>query len=440
VPYGAPGDEVTLGPLQTKKSFARGWIQTLHTPSSDRTDPRCPLFFKPGAAVDAVCGGCDWQHLRYAAQKKAKRQLLIETFQRIGRIPKPIVEETLRPEGETGPWRYRNKVQIPFALGPDGRVTAGFYAPASHTVVPLEDCVVQNETSLAIFRAVREWFRVRPVPVYDTKTKSGWLRHLLIRTNQSGQALAALVTGQGPVPNLPEFIAHLTAACPAVISLYQNINTREDNVVLGPQWRQLHGRSYLPEKLLGLKFKLSPGAFFQVHHAMAEKLYATAVRWADPGPEDAVLELYAGIGAMGLLLARKAKFVWGIEESPLAVADAVASSNMNGIENVRFLTGKCETVLARSHFRDQFKNLAAVILDPPRAGCESSVLKAVMKLRPRRIVYVSCDPATLARDARFLSTGGYHLSRCVPVDLFPQTSHIESVSLFEPKNPSAPAS
>lgn len=431
VPFGAPGDRVVVGREEKQKTFSRAWISQLVTPSEDRTEPRCPIFYKPGQTPSSACGGCDWQHLAYEKQTAAKRKLLVESFQRLARIAHPPVEDTVGVTGAEGPWRYRNKVQIPFALGPDGKITGGFYAPGSHTVVPFDDCLVQSELSVRLFKKVRDYFRHHRVSVYNPSSGEGWLRHLLVRTTATGEALLALVTQSDPVPR--DLVDILRDPRLGLTSLYQNINTRPGNAVLSGRWNHLFGKPYLEEALLGLRLRLSPGAFFQVHHAMAERLYTLAVEMAAPTAEDVVWELYAGIGAMGLLMARKAKTVVAVEENPHAVRDGVESARWNGLDNIHFRIGPCEQVVARLR-----ENPAAVILDPPRAGCDTRVLKAVMARRPRRIVYVSCDPATLARDARYLSTGGYLLKRSVPVDLFPQTSHIESVSLFETSLPPLP--
>ncbi|MBI4395706.1 MAG: 23S rRNA (uracil(1939)-C(5))-methyltransferase RlmD [Elusimicrobia bacterium] len=427
VPYGAPGDKVVLNRWESRNKFSRAWIQTVLKPSPQRVSPPCPYFFKPGAEPEKVCGGCDWQHLGYAFQTQAKKEMLIEAFQRIGRIAHPKVEE---PLPSPNPWRYRNKVQIPFAER-HGQLIAGFYAPGSHHIVPFEDCLIQSEESVRIFKAALEWFRKNRVQAYQEDAQRGWLRHLLIRTNAQGEALVAVVANGTYFTNAVDFARHMKTVCPSVKSLFQNVNTRPGNVILGPEWRHIQGRHYLTETLLGLKFRLSPGAFFQVHHAMAETLYKKVEEFAEPNPQEVAVELYAGVGAIGQLLAKRARFVWGVEESPQAVSDAIESAHWNGIKNVRFLQGRCESVLMRGRFHGGIGGaLGAVVVDPPRAGCEQHVLRAIVRLAPRRIVYVSCDPATLARDARYLTTGGYLMRKSVPVDLFPQTAHIESVSLF----------
>jgi len=427
VPYGAPGDRVRPARILDEGRFARAWISSLETSSPDRVQPPCPLFFRPGADPDAVCGGCSWQHLSYDAQIRAKRDLLVETLQRVGRIAKPNVLNTI---AAASPLRYRNKVQIPVAKGA-GRIVAGFYAPGSHVIVPFDDCLIQSERQVAAVRAALAWLSIHPVAVYDSKTERGWLRHLYLRENSFGEILFALVVRDPAFPKGSEFAEELTRRVPFVKSVFLNVNPRPGNVVLGPDWRRLAGSPFLDEMLAGLRFRLSPGTFFQVHHAQAEKLYAQAVEFAVPDPGDNVLELYAGVGAMGTMLAAKAARVWAVEENRQAVRDGIESAGLNGATNIRFITARCEEALARRHPRQEMEGAPLVaLLDPPRAGCDPRVLKSVMRLAPKRIVYVSCDPGTLARDARVMSTGGYKLAASVPVDLFPQTAHIESVSLF----------
>ncbi|MBL8023599.1 MAG: 23S rRNA (uracil(1939)-C(5))-methyltransferase RlmD [Elusimicrobia bacterium] len=428
VPYGAPGDRVTLSSFKKENSYGRGWIGTLEAPSPQRTQPRCSLFFQPGQLSHQVCGGCDWQHLSYTTQGEAKRTLLIETLQRIGKIARPHVEETILAPESHGRWRYRNKGLVPFSRNTEGEIVAGFYAPGSHTVVPLQECLVQKERFDLVVRAAREWFSERDASLYDGSTETGWLRHLMVRTASSGETLVAPVTTSGPGLDMEAFVQDLRKSCSFVSSVYQNINDRPGNVVLGPRWKHWGGKPHLEEILLGLRFRLSPGAFFQVNTTMAEKLYSVAMDMAAVGPTDVVWELYAGVGAMGQLCARKAKLVWAVEENTQAVRDGIESLGLNKIRNMRFRQGRCELVLARSLLKDR---PTVVLLDPPRAGCEKSVLKSIMRGNPFRVVYVSCDPGTLARDAQYLSTGGFHLKRSVPVDLFPQTAHIESVNLFE---------
>jgi 23S rRNA (uracil1939-C5)-methyltransferase len=326
-------------------------------------------------------------------------------------------------------------VQIPVAKKPDGTIVAGFYAPASHTVVPFDDCLVQSERQVAAVRTILEWLNRHPAAVYDPKTTRGWLRHIYLRESAAGEILAALVARDSAFPKSADFTRHLMEKVPAVKSVFLNVNPQPGNVVLGPQWIRMAGRPHLDEYLMGLKFRLSPGAFFQVNHVMAEKLYGLAVEMAAPAAEDTVLELYAGVGAMGMLLSGQARRVWAVEENPQAVKDGIESLRLNGVDNLRFKIGRCEQILQRGGFRAELGDGPVVaLLDPPRAGCDSRVLKALLRMAPKRIVYVSCDPATLARtlarDAKILAAGAYLLRRSVPVDLFPQTAHVESVSLF----------
>jgi 23S rRNA (uracil1939-C5)-methyltransferase len=354
---------------------------------------------------------------------------LVETLQRIGKIARPAVDPTVSAPTSEAAWHYRNKALVPFARDGQGQLVAGFYAPGSHTVVPLEDCPVQAATFVKVVHVTRDWLARADAPIYEPSLDRGWLRHLLVRTTSSGETLAALVTTSTAPPLAPAWAESLRRDCPFVTSVYQNVNDRSGNVVLGPRWRHVDGKKQMDETILGLRFRLSPGVFFQVNHGMAEALFRLATEMAAVGPSDVVWDLYAGVGVMGQRLARKAKIVWAVEENTAAVRDGIESLELNGIDNLRFRQGRCELVLGRGLIKDP---PTVVLLDPPRAGCDRAVLRAVLRAKPQRIVYVSCDPGTLARDAHTLSTGGYHLRRAVPVDLFPQTAHIESVSLFEP--------
>ncbi|HOW28371.1 MAG TPA: 23S rRNA (uracil(1939)-C(5))-methyltransferase RlmD [Elusimicrobiota bacterium] len=428
VPYGAPGDRVKLAHFEHHQRFTRARIVEILEPSPERVSPRCPVFYKPGDGVGTFCGGCDWQHLKPEYQLKAKETLFKESLHKIGGLVNPRVESLL-PSPD--PWRYRNKVQIPFEAKTDGGVQAGFYSPGSHTVVPFDDCPVQTEISVRIYHTVLDWVRRENVRIYQPATGQGWLRHLYIRTNSAQQALVALITNSAPFPNSAEFCRSLRSQNPGVVSVYQNINMQRNQIILGNEWKHLEGSKSLPESILGLKWALSPGSFFQVNHGAAEKLFSTVIEWIAPTRMDFILELYSGVGVLSLSLAAKARAVWGIEENPTAIQDAWNASRLNGISNVRFWRGSCETVLSRRDFRKMAPpRFQSVVLDPPRAGCTPQVLRNISFLKPDKIIYVSCDPATLARDIKILTKYGYHLQRSVPVDLFPQTSHIESVNLL----------
>jgi 23S rRNA (uracil1939-C5)-methyltransferase len=300
--------------------------------------------------------------------------------------------------------------------------------------------LIQSEESVKIFKAVKEWFEKFPVKAYSETEQDGWLRHLVIRTNSKKEALVALVAKDDMFNGAVEFSEFLTKQCPWVKGIFQNVNPKPGNVVLGPEWRHLHGKHFLKETILGLDFRLSPGSFFQVHHAMAEKLYQRVIDFVQPDIKKTVLELYAGVGAMAQLLAKRSRKVWAVEENAEAVADGIESAKWNQIQDIKYIKSKCEDALARGRFQQGPQDkLGAVVLDPPRAGCEQRVLRSVIRLAPEKIVYVSCDPATLARDAKYLATGGYLLRRNTPVDLFPQTAHIESVSLFTRADKTPPA-
>jgi 23S rRNA (uracil1939-C5)-methyltransferase len=460
VPYAAAGDRLEVEITQTQKRLARARILSVTQPSQDRVDPPCPYYFR--------CGGCTWQHLTYDAQLRAKRDLVQETLERLGGLKAVAVKPVL---GMKDPWRYRNKVQQPVGYGvrphvekgsdPSRGLISGFYAANSHDIVPIEDCLVQPELSVRIVnraRALLEQYRLR---AYDAKNYTGWIRHLLARTStphphplpqgerennlplppqggrgrppsgpgEGGQALLVFVTRTPDFPHEPEIVQALTSEFPALTSIHQNVQPARSNVILGRSWRRLYGQDYLEERLGPLRFRLSPGAFFQVNSPQAEVLYNVAKAMAGRG--ERLLDLYAGVGTIALWLADSFKEIGGVEEFPAAVRDAETNAEINGIENVRFVAETAESFLG-GLTRD--RRPLAVVFDPPRAGSSPAVLRSLVAIRPSPLVYVSCDPGTLARDLGVLSKGGYHVEEIQPVDLFPHTPHIETaVKMSSPR-------
>jgi 23S rRNA (uracil1939-C5)-methyltransferase len=338
------------------------------------------------------------------------------------------VAETISSPQE---WRYRNKVQVPF--GKSGRyVVAGFYAPGSHDIVEFDDCPIQPTFSVDIVRYVKEEANRLRWPPYDEDTNSGWIRHLLVRTNEKGEALVVFVTKTPRFYGKDLFVQNLRRRFPKVIGVHQNVQPGRTNVILGDQWISLWGQTRIEEELLGLKLRYAAGSFFQVNRGAAEKLYAKAIDELNATKGDVVLDLYCGVGAMALLAAKRAKHAMGVEPVPSAIADARENAARNQINNIEFLQVDSERFLTQRSRQIEMLMHAnpLVIVDPPRSGCTPDVLNGLFKLRPRRIVYVSCHPATLARDLKFLSSS-YTLETVTPVDLFPQTSHIETVVRLE---------
>lgn len=442
VPYAAPGDELEIQIKESKTQYSSGRILKILEPGTGRADPPCPHHFAirehqklniPVPNPLKWCGGCDWQHLEYPRQLELKRGMVQDALERIGKIraarseEKPLVLPVLAsPQA----WRYRNKVQVPFSF--EGReIHAGFYHPGTHEITDFKDCIVQPEISVRIVHEVKSLCRK-----YGVKS----LRHLFLRTNQNGEVLAAFVTKTPHVPRLQELAFELKNKFPQIAGLHQNVQPKETSVILGPLWRKIWGKETLREKIGSLLIEASPGAFLQVNTPACEVLYRTVGGFIPKAARSGLLlDLYSGVGSIALWLA--AEFpdcrVTGVEENRRAVQDAVRNAELNRISNVRFLCRKAEDFLlqlaprGRSSVREGPP--VTVVLDPPRSGLHPRALEALLRLASSRlaaVVYLSCNPATFARDAGALSQSGLRLREVQPVDLFPQTSHVETVGIF----------
>ncbi len=429
VPYALPGEDIRAFPLSTKKDFSRWLPVSIERASPSRVKPRCSLHFQPGK--ERWCGGCDWQHLSIPFQRSSKIQLLAETLTRLGGVANPPMKGMLSGPSD---WRYRNKVQVPFQKrGP--QLLAGFFAPGSHTVIDFDDCPIQPDLSVQIVRAVKSLAQELHWPIYDEDRHRGWFRHLLVRTNEADKALVALVATSRNIPEPGRFLSELRRACPDIIGIHINIQAAQSHVILGPQWARLWGVEKMEETMCGLKLRYSPGSFFQVNTPAAALLYNEAIRQLDAQENDVVLDLYCGVGAMTLLAAQKTKFAIGIEETPSSIRDAEDNARENKISNVKFVRGEVERWIdPRGSFWGDYLQTeqVKVIVDPPRTGCRPEVINRLLELGPKKIVYVSCNPATLARDVKMLSSK-YTLAEVTPIDLFPQTSHIEAVARLDKK-------
>jgi 23S rRNA (uracil1939-C5)-methyltransferase len=430
VAYSAPNETLEARMLTQEKRFTR-WVPTnVPVPSIDRIVPPCPYHFRPERREES-CGGCNWQHLSSTAQRRSKRELLKETLVRLGGVANPNVHETVKSPKE---WRYRNKVQVPFALDRNGRVVAGFYAPGSHNIVEFDDCLVQSPESVAVVQFVKEFVVKNRVPIYMEDRHHGWLRHLLVRTNSQGQALVSLITRTEEFPIRRAFVDGLLKRCPFVIGVHHNIQPAKSHVILGRQWQSIWGEDYIQETVMGCVISNAPGSFSQVNTEAAELLYVKALDELGASKEDVVLDLYCGGGALTLGAAKRSRFAIGVESVASSINDARANAKRNNVSNVSFQLGEAEIVL-QNPLRElggvDAKKIS-VLIDPPRAGCDPRVLAAIKRLRPRRIVYVSCNPSTLARDVKILWPD-YAVASVTPVDLFPQTAHIEAVCRLERK-------
>ena len=428
VPYGVPGDRLKVEVASAKSTFARARITRLLEAGADRIEPPCPLHFSP-ARSGPPCGGCDWQQLSYKAQLRHKRELILDCLRRIGKFADAAADPVL-PSPQS--WGYRNKVQIPFGTAPGSRkIIAGFYETGSHRIVDFNACPVQPELSVKIALKVKELAGRLGLAPYEEDSRRGWLRHLFVRTNAEGKAMAALVTRSPDFARREEFARELRSAFPALISLYQNVQPLKTSVILGPDWKLLWGERHIEEKIGEFTFLVSPGAFLQVNTPAAALLYDAALSALKEGGRvfELALDLYCGAGTLSLWAAKAARRVIGIEENREAVRDAWRNAERNGVKNARFLVGRVEAVLPR--LRAQLPEFCAAVADPPRAGLRVPALRWLTAPMVKRVVYVSCNPATFARDAGYLSHSGFKLRRVAPVDLFPQTSHVELVGLLD---------
>ena len=416
VPHAVRGEEIDLRITKVMKTSCAGEIVKIHNPSPERMEPECPYAGK--------CGGCAYRHLTYPEELWAKRQRVQDALTRIGGL-ELTVEEIL---GAKNPEHYRNKSQYP--VGADGSI--GFFQARTHKVVPIRRCLIQTEATDRTAQAVGEWMRRYKISAYDETTGKGLVRHVCVRVNRKGESLCCVVVNGNKVPREPELAAYVTAAVPHTVGVLLNSNTRRGNVVLGDKYRTLFGRNYLMDTLCGLEFKLSMPSFYQVNRDQAEVLYGKALKFAGLTGNETVLDLYCGIGTITLCLAKAAKRVIGAEIVPPAIRDAKENALRNHIENAEFFCGDAADIAAK--LESDGLRPDVVTVDPPRKGLAPEVIASVAAMGPEKVVYVSCDPATLGRDVKIFREFGYEAKRAAAVDMFPGTAHVETVCLLSKLN------
>ena len=412
VPHAVRGEEIDLRITKVMKTSCTGEIVKIHNPSPERMEPECPYAGK--------CGGCAYRHLTYPEELWTKRQRVQDALTRIGGLDL-TVEEIL---GAKNPEHYRNKSQYP--VGADGSI--GFFQARTHKVVPIRRCLIQTEAADRTAQAVGEWMRRYKISAYDETTGKGLVRHVCVRVNRKGESLCCVVVNGNKVPREPELAAYVTAAVPHTVGVLLNSNTRRGNVVLGDKYRTLFGRNYLMDTLCGLEFKLSMPSFYQVNRDQAEVLYGKALKFAGLTGNETVLDLYCGIGTITLCLAKAAKRVIGAEIVPPAIRDAKENALRNHIENAEFFCGDAADIAAK--LESDGLRPDVVTVDPPRKGLAPEVIASVAAMGPEKVVYVSCDPATLGRDVKIFREFGYEAKRAAAVDMFPGTAHVETVVLL----------
>lgn len=421
VPFTAVGDVLRCRIVKMHKQHAFGRIEELLVPSPDRAagEPDCAAFGR--------CGGCVWRHITYEAELRYKQQRVADALRRIGGLslePQPIVG------GQE--WdRYRNKAQYPVCPG-ESRPLAGFYAMRSHRIVEQHDCRLQPAVFRDILEAVLRWAQKAGVPAYEEATGKGLLRHVYIRQAEAtGEVMVCLVCTSGKLPETARLIQDLRAAAPGLASVTVNLNRKATNVILGDAGFTLWGKEAITDELCGLRFRLSPRSFYQVNRRQAEQLYALAKEAAGLTGKETLLDLYCGTGTIGLTMADKAARLIGVEVVEAAVEDARRNAEENGIGHARFLCADAGEAARR--LRAEGIQPDVVVVDPPRKGCDEMVVRTVADMAPERVVYVSCDPATLARDIRRFAEMGYEARKVTPVDMFPRTAHVETVALLSHK-------
>lgn len=412
------GDEVEAKIMKMKKTYGYARMTKLLLPSPDRIEARCP--------VARQCGGCQIQSMSYPAQLRFKENKVRNNLMRIGKFENPPMEPII---GMDTPFRYRNKAQFPIGYSRDGRRIAGFYAGRTHAIIECEDCLLGARVNQEILETVlshMEQFQIEP---YEEQTGKGLLRHVMTRVGHStGEIMVCLVVNGTKLPHEEALIAALTGI-PGMASITLNTNTEKTNVIMGRKQRLLWGRPYIEDTIGTVRFRISPLSFFQVNPLQTEKLYGKALEYAGLTGKETVWDLYCGIGTISLFLAQRAKKVCGVEIVPAAIEDARKNAALNGFTNAEFFVGKAEEVLPEK-YKTEGITADVIVVDPPRKGCEESVLTTMIQMQPKRIVYVSCDSATLARDLKYLCENGYTLQKCCPVDMFGNSVHVETVCLL----------
>lgn len=398
--------------LKVGKSAAWGRVTQVLTPVPGRQSPDCPRYPR--------CGGCQLRHMTYAEELRFKRQKVQDALQRIGGWTGRVE----KIHGAEAPDRYRNKIQFPVADGP----RVGFFRARSHEVIDAEDCLLQPLAATRLREAFKLWMERYQVPAYDERVHGGLIRHFYVRVNQRGQSLCAVIANGTDLPHQEELVQALRRAEPDLAGVVLSVNQEKTNVILGKTHRCLWGRDYLEDTLCGLTFRLSVPSFYQVNREQAEVLYGRALAFAGLTGRETVLDLYCGIGTITLVMARQAGRAIGAEVIPAAVEDAKANAARNGVTNAEFLCA--DAAQAAQTLADRGLRPDVICVDPPRKGLAPAVIDAIVQMAPQRLVYVSCDPATLARDVKRMEEQGYVLQRAEAVDLFPRTAHVETVVLL----------
>ena len=423
------GDTVEAVITKPKKNYAYAKMINIIEPSEHRVPAKCP--------VARQCGGCQIQELSYEAQLEFKNKKVRGNLERIGGFSPELLDEIMEPIcGMEEPFYYRNKAQFPIGTDREGKIVTGFYAGRTHQIIPNTDCALGVPVNQDILQIILDYMNENRVTAYNEETGRGLVRHVLIRYGfKTKEIMVCLVINGDNLPHSDKLVDKLTQI-EGMTSITYSVNRENTNVIMGKEIGVLWGQGYITDYIGDVKYQISPLSFFQVNPAQTEKLYGLALEYADLKGEETVWDLYCGIGTISLFLAQKAEKVYGVEIVPQAIDDARNNARINAIENAEFFVGKAEEVLPeyyaqyeREHGEKAYADV--IVVDPPRKGCDETLLQTMVQMRPERIVYVSCDSATLARDLKYLCENGYEMTRCRAVDQFPQSVHVETVVLLQ---------
>ena len=428
------GDVVEAKVMKAKKNYGYARLMKVITPSEYRVEPKC--------AFARRCGGCQIQEMSYDRQLVFKDQKIRGNLERIGGFTKDQIDTVMQPVvGMEHPFGYRNKAQFPFGTDKEGNPITGFYAGRTHDIIANTDCALGVEQNKEILEIILQYMRENKIKSYDEKTGKGLIRHALIRYGfKTKEIMVCLVVNGKKLPKAERLIEKLIQI-EGMTSITISPNTRRDNIIMGDSYEILWGQGYITDYIGNVKYQISPLSFYQVNPVQTEKLYGLALEYADLKGDETVWDLYCGIGTISLFLAQKAKQVYGVEIVPQAIDDAKENAKINAIDNAEFFVGKAEEVLPeyyaeyeREH-NGETAHADVIVVDPPRKGCDETLLETIVKMQPEKVVYVSCDSATLARDLKYLCANGYEIKMCRGVDQFPQSVHIETVVLLSRKTP-----
>lgn len=413
-----PGDVIEAKVLKVKKTYGYARLMKLIKASPDRREPVCPLH--------RACGGCQIQALSYEKQLEYKEEKVRNQLVRIGGFSDPPLLPVI---GMEEPFHYRNKAQFPVGRDREGRIVTGFYASRTHSIIPNMDCVLGVAENQRILKLILEFMEKEGISPYDEAAGTGLLRHVLIRKGfATGELMVCLVINGNGFPGIKR-LADLLFMIPGMTSLTLNVNRKNTNVIMGDKLLPVRGETFITDRIGNIRYQISPLSFYQVNPVQTRKLYETALSYAGLTGSEIVWDLYCGIGTISLFLAQNAGKVYGVEVVPEAIEDARKNAELNSISNVKFYEGKAEEVLPRM-YREEGIRADVIVVDPPRKGCDRACLDTMLSMMPKRIVYVSCDSATLARDLKILCGGGYELREVQPVDMFPQTAGVECAVLM----------